>query len=270
MMKKGCVCSQSELLYTLSGQSILKQILKKKKKENKKDHKYRQCNAKTILQYKIWYFSFFWKLTWPGPSLRTSAAGWDVGDLLASPLLNHACSESIRSYRLTAQNKVKKKKYCAVLRLGNLFYQSGLVAHTWDYFHSQVGVAQEVVQGVFLMVILSLQLRLHTDTGSINRTLGTHSGSWMPGVWCQELLHWKTTKTLDFKESQSVYLQHQSLKVCGCTSSDSGLTTVGPLLSTSWLESSAMGIIGVILAEASSSMVLVTAYTLELLIGRQQ
>ena len=113
MMKKGCVCSQSELLYTLSGQSILKQILKKKKKENKKDHKYRQCNAKTILQYKIWYFSFFWKLTWPDPSLRTSAAGWDVGDLLASPLLNHACSESIRSYRLTAQNKVKKKILCS-------------------------------------------------------------------------------------------------------------------------------------------------------------
>lgn len=83
------------------------------------------------------------------------------------------------------------------------------------------------------MVILSPQLRLHTDTGSINFTLGTHFGTWMPGVRCQELLNWKTTKTLEFTESQSIYLQHQSLKGCGCTSSDSGLTTVGPLLTTS-------------------------------------
>lgn len=79
MMKKGCVCLclQSELLYTLSIKPILKQILKKKE-EKKNKHSYRQCNAKTILQSKIWSFSFFWKSTWPDPSLWTSAVAVEM------------------------------------------------------------------------------------------------------------------------------------------------------------------------------------------------
>lgn len=58
---------------------------------------------------------------------------------------------------------------------------------TWDYFDSHIGVAQEVVQGVLLMIILSQQLGLNADAGSVDAGLGTQLGSWVPGVWCQQL-----------------------------------------------------------------------------------
>ena len=51
-----------------------------------------------------------------------------------------------------------------------------------------------------------------------------------------------------------------------CTSS-THTAAVGSLWTTSTLESMVLGIIGVILAKAGSSMFLETAYTLELLVG---
>ena len=61
---------------------------------------------------------------------------------------------------------------------------------TWDYFECHAGVSQEIVQGVFLMIILSPQLRLHTDSSSIYATLSTHFGFWIPAVSCWDLLDW--------------------------------------------------------------------------------
>lgn len=61
---------------------------------------------------------------------------------------------------------------------------------TWDYFECYAGVSQEIVQGVFLMIILSPELRLHTHSSSIDVTLSTHFVFWIPAVSCWDLLDW--------------------------------------------------------------------------------